>query len=68
VRLYSDDTRFWLTEEGKLALLQAELDEVLCSHTWELVRPGVLQCVKCREYHKIARDTSRAAPPKLQWR
>jgi hypothetical protein len=55
VRLYTDDTRFWITESGLLALLEAELYEQPCSHTWEIVQRGTLQCIACKTIKRMDR-------------
>lgn len=56
LRLYDDDTRFWITDEGKMALLELELFPNECKHMWMPKARGVLQCIKCNETYAIRRD------------
>jgi hypothetical protein len=55
VRLYSDDTRFTLTELGRETLLELELFPDECSHRWEMVHRGLLECILCHATHRISR-------------
>lgn len=60
MRYYSDDTRFWITAAGRQSLLDDFIESFECSHTWELVRRGHLECTICGTRHRISAGTRTA--------
>ena len=61
-----EDIRYVLTEKGRLDLFSALLEDQMleCSHTWEIVRRGLLCCIKCGLEH---RPSGRSSSP-IDWK
>lgn len=59
----NEDIRYVLTDKGRLDLQLAMIEEELtrCEHSWEIVRRGLLACVKCGSEHRPRRPGGSAA-------
>lgn len=54
------DSRFWLTDKGRETLAQLSFDVEECSHQYEMVKRGVLGCMKCPHTVQMNRSNVRA--------
>jgi hypothetical protein len=53
----SHDSRYRLTDKGKQACLQMHFEGMECDHVYELVKRGVLGCIKCPYEYKLSRSS-----------
>lgn len=56
----AQDTRYRLTEKGREYLVQAFFEVAECDHQYELVKRGVLGCMKCPHEVQMNRSNVRA--------
>ena len=59
----AEDIKYVLTDKGRFDLQMALIEDELamCDHRWEIVRRGLLACMKCGTEHRPTRAAPRAS-------